>query len=202
MMTVREAIDKAVADKNDIIFTVSSSMMTETHKAAALNPNVRFLNCSVGGTASSVRCYQGKFYEASFLMGILAADKLLTVCGAGEKRRIAYIAREGGDLKAEYLEFLVTMGKSPVLYVPGNHDSRYVERPPRGLRLHRREDIHLQRFQDTGLRRLLQVRRQTLYVHRKGDAPQDPAHQTDHIQPLRHRYPGDPFPGKRLRRYG
>lgn len=66
MKTVREAIDKAVADKNDIIFTVSPSMMTETHKAAALNPNVRFLNCSVGGTASSVRCYQGKFYEASF----------------------------------------------------------------------------------------------------------------------------------------
>lgn len=37
-----------------------------------------------------------------------------------------------GDLKAEYLEFLVTMGKSPVLYVTGNHDSRYVERPPEG----------------------------------------------------------------------
>ena len=37
-----------------------------------------------------------------------------------------------GDLKAEYLEFLVTMGKAPVLYVPGNHDSRYVKRPPEG----------------------------------------------------------------------
>ncbi|MBR6045022.1 MAG: metallophosphoesterase family protein [Ruminococcus sp.] len=37
-----------------------------------------------------------------------------------------------GDLKAEYLEFLVTMGRSPVLYVPGNHDSRYVESPPQG----------------------------------------------------------------------
>ena len=37
-----------------------------------------------------------------------------------------------GDLRAEYLEFLVTMGKAPVLYVPGNHDSRYVDHPPEG----------------------------------------------------------------------
>ena len=37
-----------------------------------------------------------------------------------------------GDLKAEYLEFLVTMGKAPLLYVPGNHDTRYTKRPPEG----------------------------------------------------------------------
>ena len=37
-----------------------------------------------------------------------------------------------GDLRAEYLEFLVTMGKAPVLYVPGNHDSRYEKHPPEG----------------------------------------------------------------------
>ena len=37
-----------------------------------------------------------------------------------------------GDLKATYLEFLVTMGHCPVLYVCGNHDSRYMERPPEG----------------------------------------------------------------------
>ena len=37
-----------------------------------------------------------------------------------------------GDLRAEYLEFLVTMGKAPVLYVPGNHDSRYTDHPPEG----------------------------------------------------------------------
>ena len=36
------------------------------------------------------------------------------------------------DLRAEYLEFLVTMGKAPVLYVPGNHDSRYEKHPPEG----------------------------------------------------------------------
>ena len=37
-----------------------------------------------------------------------------------------------GDLKAEYLSFLVTMAKCPVLYVPGNHDEHYSKRPPLG----------------------------------------------------------------------
>ena len=27
-----------------------------------------------------------------------------------------------GDLRKEYLEFLVTMGRAPVFFVPGNHD--------------------------------------------------------------------------------
>ena len=37
-----------------------------------------------------------------------------------------------GDLKKEYLEFLVTMTGKPLLYVPGNHDTRYVSNPPEG----------------------------------------------------------------------
>lgn len=37
-----------------------------------------------------------------------------------------------GDLKAEYLSFLVTMGRCPVLYVHGNHDTTYKENPPEG----------------------------------------------------------------------
>ena len=37
-----------------------------------------------------------------------------------------------GDLKAEYLSFLVTMGKAPVLYVAGNHDTGYEQNPPEG----------------------------------------------------------------------
>lgn len=37
-----------------------------------------------------------------------------------------------GDLNAPYLEFLATMVTCPVLYVPGNHDSRYIETPPGG----------------------------------------------------------------------
>lgn len=37
-----------------------------------------------------------------------------------------------GDLKQEYLEFLVTMSSAPLLYVPGNHDKGYMNYPPEG----------------------------------------------------------------------
>ncbi len=37
-----------------------------------------------------------------------------------------------GDLKAEYLSFLVTMGRAPLLYVHGNHDTSYDSLPPEG----------------------------------------------------------------------
>ena len=37
-----------------------------------------------------------------------------------------------GDLKAEYLSFLVTMANRPLLYVPGNHDGSYAQKPPEG----------------------------------------------------------------------
>lgn len=39
-----------------------------------------------------------------------------------------------GDLKGEYLSFLVTMANRPLLYVHGNHDARYSRRPPEGCR--------------------------------------------------------------------
>ncbi len=37
-----------------------------------------------------------------------------------------------GDLSPEYLQFLVTMGRAPLLYVHGNHDAVYDHRPPLG----------------------------------------------------------------------
>lgn len=37
-----------------------------------------------------------------------------------------------GDLKADYLSFLVTMARCPILYVHGNHDTGYDRRPPLG----------------------------------------------------------------------
>lgn len=37
-----------------------------------------------------------------------------------------------GDLKAEYLSFLVTMIQAPLLYVPGNHNIDYITKPPEG----------------------------------------------------------------------
>jgi len=37
-----------------------------------------------------------------------------------------------GDLKANYLSFIVTMARAPVKYVYGNHDTGYDARPPEG----------------------------------------------------------------------
>ncbi|MCL2030071.1 MAG: metallophosphoesterase [Oscillospiraceae bacterium] len=37
-----------------------------------------------------------------------------------------------GDLKREYLDFLVTMTAKPLVYVPGNHDRAFVKEPPGG----------------------------------------------------------------------
>ena len=37
-----------------------------------------------------------------------------------------------GDLKPEYLSFLVTMSHARLLYVPGNHDGIYETQPPEG----------------------------------------------------------------------
>ncbi len=37
-----------------------------------------------------------------------------------------------GDLPQEYLSFFVTLCNVPLLYVRGNHDTRYAEKPPEG----------------------------------------------------------------------
>lgn len=37
-----------------------------------------------------------------------------------------------GDLNADYLSFLVTVSRCPLLYVHGNHDASYEEFPPEG----------------------------------------------------------------------
>lgn len=37
-----------------------------------------------------------------------------------------------GDLKAQYLTFLVTMSRARLLYVHGNHDESYASEPPEG----------------------------------------------------------------------
>jgi uncharacterized protein len=37
-----------------------------------------------------------------------------------------------GDLKSQYLSFLVTMIKAPLFYVHGNHDTKYIKEAPEG----------------------------------------------------------------------
>jgi len=37
-----------------------------------------------------------------------------------------------GDLRSDYLTFIVTLSNKPLVYVPGNHDGRYDVKPPEG----------------------------------------------------------------------
>lgn len=57
-----------------------------------------------------------RFYDY-YVPGMLEAYSLILACG---------------DLKPEYLEFLVTMARCPVLFVHGNHDEYLDTRPPEG----------------------------------------------------------------------
>lgn len=94
---IENVLKQAIEDKNEVIFTVSPSMMTDTVKSAIENPNVKFLNCSIGQNHPLVRCYHGKLYEASFLMGILAANTLLQKKNSDE-RRVGYVARNTSNI--------------------------------------------------------------------------------------------------------
>lgn len=60
---------------------------------------------------------ESKFYYDYFTPGKLDGFDLILSCG---------------DLHREYLEFLVTMSRCPVVYVPGNHDERFETKPPEG----------------------------------------------------------------------
>jgi uncharacterized protein len=41
-----------------------------------------------------------------------------------------------GDMSVAYLDFIVTVLGKPLMYVRGNHDERYDEKPPGGVDLH------------------------------------------------------------------
>lgn len=51
---------------------------------------------------------------------------------AKEKLRQYDLILSCGDLKPDYLSFLVTLARCPVLYVHGNHDGCYEDLPPEG----------------------------------------------------------------------
>ena len=60
---------------------------------------------------------ESPYFWENYIPGRLAEFDLIISCG---------------DLKADYLSFLVTCARCPVLYVHGNHDTGYSRRPPEG----------------------------------------------------------------------
>ena len=79
------AIDAAVKNGADVIFTTSTSMMNETLKQAIRYPKVIFLNCSINIAHNAVRTYYGRLYGVKFVLGALAAS----LCS---DHRIGYVA--------------------------------------------------------------------------------------------------------------
>ena len=67
-----QAIEQAVRDGADVVFTTSPPLSRATLKAAVKYPKVRFLNCSVDQPYSSIRTYYGRIYEAKFITGAIA----------------------------------------------------------------------------------------------------------------------------------
>ena len=82
---VAEAMDKAMAEGCDVIFTTSASMMPVALRFAVDHPDIKVLNCSINLVHNAVRTYYSRMYEAKFLMGALAAS----ICDSDQ---IGYVA--------------------------------------------------------------------------------------------------------------
>lgn len=69
---VAKALEAAIADESDLIFTTSPQLLNASVKAALNHPKARILNCSLNTSHPSVRTYYARMYEAKFLMGVIA----------------------------------------------------------------------------------------------------------------------------------
>ena len=79
------AIETAVHEGAQVVFTTAPPLTRATLKAAIAHPKVRFLNCSVSQKYSSIRTYYGRIYEAKFITGAIAG-------AMAQNNRIGYIA--------------------------------------------------------------------------------------------------------------
>ena len=66
------AIETAIAEGANVVFTTSPPLTKVTLKAAVAYPKVHFLNCSVSQSYSSIRTYYARIYEAKFITGAIA----------------------------------------------------------------------------------------------------------------------------------
>ncbi len=79
------AIETAILEGAQVVFTTAPPLSRATLKAAVAHPKVRFLNCSVSQPYSSIRTYYGRIYEAKFITGAIAG-------AMAQNNRIGYIA--------------------------------------------------------------------------------------------------------------
>ena len=80
-----EAIEQAVSDGCQVIFTTSARFLESSIRACVRHPDVKILNCSLNTYSGHLRTYYGRLYEAKFLVGMLAGI-------LSDNGRIGYIA--------------------------------------------------------------------------------------------------------------
>ena len=66
------ALETAVSDGAQVIFTTTPQQGRATLKAAVKHPKLRFLNCAVNVPYSSIRSYYCRMYEGKFVTGAIA----------------------------------------------------------------------------------------------------------------------------------
>lgn len=69
-----QAIEDAVKDKSDIIFTTTPRLLPESLRAAVEHPDKIIMNCSLNKSHRYIRTYYTRMYEAKFILGALAGS--------------------------------------------------------------------------------------------------------------------------------
>lgn len=72
-LEIENAVERAVASGCNMIFTTGPQMADQSVRSAIQHPEVRFYNCSIKMSYSSIYTYYGRMYEAKFLLGAIAA---------------------------------------------------------------------------------------------------------------------------------
>ena len=79
------AMEKAIEEGAELIFTTTAPLINACRKIAARHPGVRILNCSVSMPYTGVRTYYSRIYEGKFISGAIAG-------ALSDNNNIGYIA--------------------------------------------------------------------------------------------------------------
>ena len=66
------AMEIAIKNGAEIIFTTTATLITACRRVAARHPEVKIFNCSVCMPCSDVRTYYSRIYEGKFISGVIA----------------------------------------------------------------------------------------------------------------------------------
>lgn len=79
------AMERAAADKADVIFATTPAMISSCRRIAAEYPNIHVFNCALSQPYTGVRTYYCRIHESKFITGAIAG-------AMADNNRIGYIA--------------------------------------------------------------------------------------------------------------